>query len=163
MEIVAEGSIHHSRSETYLLCEQLKRLRKASQLASQLLRGVDRPPAPPSPYRFHPKSKPIPPLHGPLPFLGIGFDALSASMEVSMKTQWSDEEKSKEIEDWKQPRGNPYGHVRKNSTSTLPLLPALRRPGYQWARLMAEGGRRGKQRKPLRLGLAAPFGLSAFH
>lgn len=84
-----------------------------------------------------------------------------------MKTQRSDEDKSKEIEKgfegWKQQRGNPYRSVLKKSTSTLPLLPALRRPGYQWARDKAEGARSGKQRKPLRLGLAATFGLSGFH
>lgn len=158
MEIVAEDSIQHSRSETYMLCEQLKRLRKASQLASQLLREVERPPAPPSPYRFHLKNKSIPQLHGPLPILGIGFDALSVSMDVSMK---SDEDKSKET--CKQPRRSPYHHVKKNISPTLPFLPALRRPGYQWVRDKAEGGRKSKQRKPLRLGLLAPFGLSGFH
>jgi len=143
-----------SRSETHLLCAQLKRLRNASHLASQLLRDIGRPQAPPSLHQFHPKSKPVAPLQGPVPFLGVGFDALSQSMDAAIKTQRSNEDKSKGNEGlWKPQREN-YRKSALKSNSTLPSLPALRRPGYQWGRAKAEGRVRGKARKPLRLALS---------
>lgn len=142
-----------SRSETYILCAQLKRLRNASHLASQLMKDIDRPQVPTSLYQFRPKARQIAPLQGPAPFLGVGFEALSLSVDDA-KTQRSSAEKSKK--EWKQQRESSHKSALK-SNSTLPLLPALRRPGYQWARAQAEDRVRGKVKKPLRLA------LSGFH
>lgn len=135
------------RSETQLLCEHLKRLRRASQLASQLLQDCSPPPPPPSIYHFRPRNRPLAPLKGPTPPLGVGFEAVSANTTLSYPGEMH-----------RQTKYQRRSIMHKNHS--MPQLPVLQMKDYRREKTKDKPAKPNK--KQAKLGLVEATDLSGF-